>query len=111
MLVVGVGGLMALTDVPQSAAAAESVGNTGPNLPVVFLDSKGSISSDRDRRASSTLKIVSRNGSEAAHTNSWPGVVRIHGATSQALPKKSFSIALEAPARLLDMREHSHWIL
>jgi spore coat protein H len=37
--------------------------------------------------------------------------VRFHGATSQAYPKKSFGLTLDAPVHWLGMRESTHWVL
>ncbi|HEV8543332.1 MAG TPA: CotH kinase family protein [Verrucomicrobiae bacterium] len=39
------------------------------------------------------------------------GVARIHGASSQAYPKKSFGLTLDAPVSWLGMSNSAHWVL
>jgi hypothetical protein len=80
-----------------------------PNLPVVFLDAKEPITSEQ--RVACTVKLVSPKSAGSGETGPLAGVVRIHGATSQRLPKKSYTLSFDAPARLLDLRESGHWIL
>ena len=38
-------------------------------------------------------------------------MVRIHGASSQGYPKKSFGVTLDTPARWPGLRESGHWVL
>jgi spore coat protein CotH len=40
-----------------------------------------------------------------------PGVVRIHGATSQGYPKKSYALTLETPVPWLGLRASTQWVL
>jgi spore coat protein H len=80
-----------------------------PNLPVVFLDAQAPIVSDQ--RVACTLRVVFPKGASPGQSGLLPGVVRIHGATSQGLPKKSYALTLEAPAPLLDLAASRHWIL
>lgn len=103
-----------LIGLPALLAAAESATNqiaVAPalNLPLVLLEAKEPIVSEK--KVSCTVKVVSLDGAKPARTNQWPGVARIHGASSQGYAKKSFGLTLEAPARLLDLREDAHWVL
>lgn len=80
-----------------------------PSIPVVFLDSKEPIASDR--KVSCSVKLVQPKGQERGDTGALPGVVKFHGASSQAYPKKSFAITLDAPVSWLGMRPSAHWVL
>src|SRR5213594_4462276 len=82
-----------------------------PNIPIVFLKSTNQVVGDRDRKVPCTVKILYPAGAKEQSTKRMPAVVRFHGASSQAYPKKSFAFALETPASLLGMRESPHWIL
>ena len=44
-------------------------------------------------------------------TNSFAGFIKLHGASSQAYPKKSFAISLATPVAFFGLRESPHWIL
>lgn len=98
-------------------ASGQTSGNGGaikpgdyePNLPIVFLEAKNRIVSEQ--KVPCTVKISYPKGGESRLTNTLPGVVRIHGASSQMYPKKSFGVTLAAPAPLLGMRESVHWVL
>jgi hypothetical protein len=81
------------------------------NLPVVLLETKEVITPDRERKAKCAVKIVGPQLDRRSNLGPLPGVVRIHGGVSQSYPKKSFALTLDAPAQLLDLREHSHWVL
>ena len=78
-------------------------------MPRVSLDTKDPIVSDR--RVACTVGIVHPKGGGTGLTNPAPAIVRLHGASSQAFPKKSFSFSLEDSAALLAMGENRHWIL
>src|SRR5262245_58493952 len=93
----------------RSNKAGLVVGAFEPNVPLVFLDAKQQIVSDP--KVPCTLKIIYPKDSESTNTSSLPGVVRIHGATSQAYPKKSFGVTLEAPWPVAGMRPSAHWVL
>lgn len=80
-----------------------------PNLPVIFLDVQKSIGSAPTVPA--TVRIQLPANTTGGATNVLPAQVRFHGATSQGYPKKSFALTLDAPARLLDLRQDAHWIL
>jgi hypothetical protein len=64
-----------------------------------------------DPRVPCTVKIVPPNALPPANTNPLPAMVRIHGATSQGFPKKSYSLTLETPAPWPGLRESRHWVL
>jgi hypothetical protein len=97
-------------------AASESIGEPAStraepksesDLPVVFLEANEAIVSER--RVPCSFRMVLDAAS--AVTNSLPGGVRIHGASSRVFPKKSFGVALDSPVSLLGMRQRMHWIL
>ena len=106
-----------MTGVGTGLATAQTVTNQAglrvsglaSNLPVVFLDAKQAIVSDP--KVPCTLRLECPVGSARGATSLLAGVVRIHGASSQGYPKKSYSVTLDAPARLLDLRTNSHWVL
>ncbi len=95
--------LAAVGEVTAAAPDAPS------KLPVLTLTVKGAITSDQ--KTPCTLTVPEAGPTAPGGSNSWPGVVRFHGATSQGYPKKSFGVTLSAPARLLDLRESAHWVL
>ena len=82
---------------------------TEANLPVVFLVAKETIPSDQ--KTPCTVRIAGAIGREDGATNRWPALEVIHGGVSRGYPKKSIGFTLEAPAPLLDMAPHRHWIL
>jgi spore coat protein CotH len=43
--------------------------------------------------------------------NELTGLIRIHGASSQVYPKKSFGITLDRPVQWLGMKESAQWVL
>jgi spore coat protein H len=91
-----------------SASVTNTIVDFQPNLPLVFLDAKEQIVSDQ--KVSCRLRIMAaKNGRETS--NAWTGVVRFHGATSQAYAKKSFALTLDKPAALVGLRESPHWVL
>jgi spore coat protein H len=79
------------------------------NLPMVILQAGEPFAPDR--RTPCTVKIVPAGSRDRSTNGLLPAAARIHGATSQGHPKKSFGLTLEAPATLLGMRESRHWIL
>jgi spore coat protein H len=95
---------------PSKAGQSSAVSATlESNLPVVFLESKEQIVSER--KVPCGVRMVLPKGSEPGNTGTLTGVVRFHGASSQQYPKKSFGITLDAPVRWLGMRESVSWVL
>src|SRR5262249_44570250 len=103
--------LSALGDVAQTVAPKDGTAlrEDETNLPVVFLEAKGQIASEA--RVPCAVKILSSKRSEPGTTGALPGVVKFHGATSQAYAKKSFALTLDAPVSWQGMRTNAHWIL
>jgi len=93
----------------QPRRSAVSFTNFEANLPIVNLDAKEPIVSER--KVPCTVKLVLPPGSGPESTGAVSGVVRFHGASSQQYPKKSFGLTLDAPVRWLGMRESPHWVL
>lgn len=83
--------------------------NFEPNLPIIYLEAKERIVSEQ--KVPCTVRMELPKGAEAGNTGALAGVVRIHGASSQMYPKKSFAFTLAAPVRWLGMREASQWVL
>lgn len=79
------------------------------NLPLLSLEADEPIVSDR--KVPCRVRIKLPEARDPGETNLLRGVVRIHGASSQAYPKKSFGLTLESPIRWLGMRESAHWVL
>ncbi|MFI5381070.1 MAG: CotH kinase family protein [Tepidisphaerales bacterium] len=79
------------------------------DLPAVVLETKGPITREPKTAFSATL-VLPTEGNPAPPVP-WNGTIRIRGATSQAYPKKSFSLALESPVQPPGMPSRSHWIL
>jgi hypothetical protein len=84
---------------PQTNAVLKS------HLPVISLSTTQAIVSDR--KVPCTVAVRSPNGG----TNVSRGVVRIHGATSQAYPKKSYGFTLDKPAAIAGLSEREHYVL
>jgi hypothetical protein len=107
--------LLAQTLISVPACGAEStpariaLTNFEANLPIIHLEAKEQIVSER--KVPCNVRMVLPKGAEPADTGALPGVVRFHGASSQMYPKKSFAITLSAPVRWLGMRESSHWVI
>ena len=80
-----------------------------PNLPVLFLTASGQI--DKVQKTPCTLKVLVPGEGRPSTSNSWAGVVKLHGGVSVGFPKRSFAITLASSARLLDLRESAHWVL
>ena len=112
LFVAAMAGILESVTIAQNATRRDDTpADHEPNLPIVFLEAKEQITGDREHKARCTVKIGCPKGAEAGSIGRLPGMVRIHGATSQAYAKKSLAVTLDAPARLLEMREHAHWIL
>jgi spore coat protein H len=80
----------------------------GTNLPVLHIDAKEAIVSER--KVACTVRLILPPGATGG-TEARAGVVRIHGATSQAYEKKSYGVTLEAPEQWLGLRKSAHWVL
>jgi spore coat protein H len=93
----------------ESAPARIALTNFEANLPIIHLEAKEQIVSER--KVPCSVRMVSPQGAEPADTGALTGVVRIHGASSQMYPKKSFAITLAAPVRWLGMRESKQWVI
>ncbi len=90
-----------------SQAEAEAV-QAGTNLPIVLIDAKEPIVSERKVVCTARVKQPPGTPDDAEAV---AAVVRIRGASSQAYEKKSYALTLEAPAQWLGMRRSTHWIL
>jgi spore coat protein H len=86
------------------AASAPAAGN----LPIVFLEAQEAIVSDR--KVACTVRMALPPGTPGDPV-AMSGVVRIHGATSQGYPKKSYALTLETPVPWLGMRASTQWVL
>src|SRR3954469_10875937 len=80
-----------------------------PNIPIIRLRAEKGIASDV--KVPCTVQFVCPAGAESCPATNLAGVVRYHGASSQAYPKKSFGLTLDAPAPLLGMASSVHWVL
>jgi spore coat protein H len=80
-----------------------------PNLPVFVLTARGSI--DKAQKTLCTLSRIVPGAPQPGVSNSWAGEVKLHGGVSVGFPKNSYGITLAVPARLLDLRESTHWVL
>jgi len=78
------------------------------NLPVVLLDAKEPIVSDRKVACSVRMILPPGTGGSSISAT---GVTRIHGGVSQGYPKKSYGLTLSPLVRWLGMRESGHWVL
>jgi spore coat protein H len=83
--------------------------NFEPNLPVIFLQTTQRIPSEV--KVPCVVGMVLPSEAKSGKTNALPGLVRIHGASSQRYSKKSLGLTLDAPARWLGMRESKSWVL
>ena len=104
-----IGGGTSTADATATNRGGAVLENVEPNLPIVFLESKEPIVSDR--KTPCGARLVLPKGSEPASPGVLSGLVRIRGASSQQYPKKSFGLTLATPVRWLGMRENAHWVL
>ena len=93
----------------EAVRPAVSFTNFTPNLPILHLEAKEQIVSDR--KVPSSVRFTFPTNASGTGTGVLSGVVRIHGASSQMYSKKSFAVTLDQPVRWLGMRESSHWVL
>jgi len=82
-----------------------------PNLPLVVVEAKGAI--NHAQGVPCIISLLTPKGVGVGKSNSipWTGTMKIHGGVSQGYPKKSYSLTLATPAKLLDLRESAHWLL
>jgi hypothetical protein len=66
---------------------------------------------DRAQAAPGRLMLHCPGRVACGSTNLLSAQVRLHGSSSLRFEKKSFAIALDAPAPLLDLRADTHWVL
>jgi hypothetical protein len=97
--------LLATLALSQRAAENVVVRGARSDLPVLSLEAKGQIVSE------SKIPLKLRVTGAGSNTNELTGLIRIHGASSQGYPKKSYGITLDTPARWFGMRESAHWVL
>ncbi len=100
-------GLAATQSVAQRPSRAEAV-QAGTNLPVLHLDAKEPIVSER--KVACTARLILPPGATGG-VEAVDGVVRVHGGSSQGYEKKSYGLTLEAPAQWLGMRKSTQWVL
>ena len=99
-----VAGEPAATDAPSGFPPGNQ-----PGVAELLLDAQEEIPSDR--RVPCTVKIVRPRGARPGSNGPLAGEVRIHGATSQGYPKKSFALTLDDAAPLLEMSASRNWVL
>jgi spore coat protein CotH len=92
---------------PANGATAASM-PAASNLPILFLDAKEPIVSER--KVPCAVRMILPPGI-AGDPVAVSGSVRIHGATSQGYPKKSYAVTLETPVPWLGMRTSTQWVL
>jgi spore coat protein H len=92
--------------------AEAEIGEARTKLPVILIDAKEPIVSERKVPCTAQLTLPpGAPGAAVSDPSPISGVVRIRGASSQGYEKKSFGLTLDAPAPCLGMRESRHWIL
>lgn len=96
------------TNAAETPAAPPKLDFT-PNLPLVYLDSPQPIGSASV--VTGTARIELPTGRTGGATNALPARLRYHGSSSQGYEKKSFAVALDAPAQLLDLQQGRNWVL
>ncbi len=103
--------LLLLLAMSNAATAAQSPTiDFTPNLPIIFLEATNGITGDVKVHCAVRLQLPATNAAEPT-TTQLAAQVRYHGATSQGYPKKSLALTLARAARLLDLRESTHWVL
>lgn len=96
-------------DIAPARSGSGDFTNFEPNLPILFLEAKERIVSER--RVPCSVRLVLPKGQEPRDTGALTGAVRIHGASSQMYPKKSFAFKLDAPVQWLGMRQSADWVV
>ena len=94
---------------PATNKSARVAPDFEPHLPLLFLEAKAPIVSEQ--KVACTVRMDFPQGVERGPTNGWTGVVRVHGASSQGFPKKSFGLTLNTPAQPPGLRASAHWVL
>jgi hypothetical protein len=93
----------------DTTQSPDALANFEPNLPIIHLEAKERIVSER--KVPCTVQMTWPAGTEPGNTNALAGVVRIHGASSQMYPKKSFAVTLAAPVRWPGLPEDKQWVI
>ena len=93
--------LLPSNNLPGADTASSVKGST---LPFFSLETKDPIVADRKVPLLLRRKL-------GISSNTFEAMVRIHGATSQAYPKKSLAFSLKEPVALLPERKGADWVL
>lgn len=102
----------ALAQVPPGTRPVDAGRSNAPfqsHLPVVRLETSQTIVSEP--RVPCMVSLRMPEGTNAGDTGPLQGQVRIHGASSQGFPKKSYAVTLEKPVQWLGLRQTAHWVL
>jgi spore coat protein H len=94
---------------PATSKPSASPVSFEPNLPLVFLGTTNPIATDVT--VPGRVRVQCPERAACGTTNTLAAQVRFHGSVSLGFAKKSFAFALDAPARLLDLRIDRNWIL
>jgi hypothetical protein len=95
-------------------ARVDSSRVSSTNLPIILLEVKEGIVSERKVACSARLLLPPGTKAAVGRSDNAPacsGLVRVHGGVSQVYPKKSYGLTLETPAPWLDLRQSAHWVL
>jgi spore coat protein CotH len=108
LLVLLIGSIVGVAETERINGATSAAAAAASNLPILFLEAKETIVPDR--KVPCAVRMTLPPGM-AGDTVAMSAVVRIHGATSQGYPKKSYALTLEAPVPWLGMRASTQWVL
>jgi hypothetical protein len=89
--------------------APYGLGEFQPNLPILFLESKVNI--ETETKVPCTVRLVCPSGAACGTTNVLAARIKLHGASSTQLPKKSYALSLDDSAQLLDLSKRDDWVL
>src|SRR3954462_2782102 len=95
--------------VPRLPADSESLAEISFKLLRCYLPNTNPIVSER--KVSCVLRMVSPSNQEPGSTNSFSGIVLIHGGVSQGYAKKSYGITLGSPLEVPGLAANPHWVL
>ncbi len=96
-------------EIDSSRQTRIALPNFEPNLPIIFLEAKEQIASER--KVPCSVRILLPKDAGSTNISALTGIVRFHGASSQQYSKKSFGLTLDAPVDWLGMRASAHWVL
>ena len=102
-------GVASAAELTQTNRPVVNDTNFEPNLPILFLQTTQRIPSEV--KVPCGVGMVLPSEAKSGKTNTLPGLVRIHGASSQRYAKKSLGLSLDAPMRWLGLRESRSWVL